>query len=165
VPQQFYSANPYIDINNINDSQVVCLISVSSNYNFNLSSPSLVSLSMNINTANSAISNAHLKLMANPNQTTIDAYNNALVNSFNSNQSLRASLKKYESTAEGKQHIVDKGLSQMCSQINATLFPKASNCFCQNIEPLSYCTIVFYQEFQSLGNISGRKIQVYFCYS
>ena len=157
-PKEFSASNPYLEINSIYPSQIVCLKKVEENVNVFTADLRLVDFMSQVNKANDDISDAFQNFISNPIEANAVKYQEILTNLLLSNKSFRKIFKDFEKTSNGSELIVQRGYDQLCFKIDQSIYPVSSECFCENKEPKSYCILLFDIELSNVMQTRNERI-------
>lgn len=155
----FYAANPFIDLKSIEKSNVVCVRTRNKQFKFKTTDSFLNDLMDEVNYANPSLMLTFKNFRKNPSKSNAKKYQDLIINQLRNNKSTRVIFKRFESTKNGRKVLSDNGFDEdFCSKIDAKTYPTTSKCFCQNLEPKSFCSIVFYDEYLLKKKIFDRNI-------
>lgn len=158
-PNDFYSANPLVNIDSIQVSQVVCLVKIKPEFLINITDQSIIALSKRVHDVDSGVLKAFRDFMNNPTKVNAYLYQQQTVSLVKEKKEVRTILKNFEKSCNGKRVMIEQGFDKMCSKIDPNLYPKASKCACENIEPKSFCTMVFNEEYTEVTKRKKRNSQ------
>ena len=149
--KRFHEINPFINVRKLNVGQVVCVSAkVSKTHHLNTISEHSSNLMDQVHSVDANVLGKYELYLNEPNSESAHEYMNSLTDLVKRDQNTRDIFKRFEETPEGKQLLMENGHDQeyACSTIDKQRYPKTSQCFCEQIESSSYCSIVFMEEVQ-----------------
>ena len=150
--KRFVEINPFANVKQLQVGQIVCLSARGSRtHHINVINSHFNNLMNEVHNVDQVVLINYNTYVNEPNGQSAHDYMSSVTDLVRNNQNVRDYFKKFEQTKEGQEYLKEQGLNHedSCNKIDEYQYPLASKCFCDQNEPISYCSIVFFDEFQS----------------
>ncbi len=147
----FYKANPFINPNQLSEGHFVCLKQVKNDMEILPTDSKTIEFASTINSFGN-LNSLYQQYLANPSNQNAEVYQNEIINILRTNSQMRQAVKEFEDT-QAQEELNNSGLSSLCNLTSSsTNYPLTNACACENVEPKSYCGLLFIQETEALNS-------------
>jgi hypothetical protein len=147
----FYKANPFLNPNQLNEGQFVCLKQAKNDAEMFATDSKTIQFANTVN-AFGDLNSLYQQYLTNPSKQNAEVYQNEIINMLETSSQMRQAIKEFEDT-QAQEDLRNNGLNSLCDLTsNSPDYPLTKTCACANIEPKSYCGLLFVQETEALNS-------------